>query len=156
MPSPGRTILVERSAYCNAIVTSTRVMTGIGNASLPNGPTGNVAGGAFFLEPDDFVGTKLFARAVCMINGTAPASSFVLSLVPVTAVAGGAAVISITTGVAVPGSTITFTTPAISSMTRSEIDLNWPTAGYYAVQLVNDQSMAANSVAQIQWFLGAR
>lgn len=150
-----RQLIIERGGALAAMTTGARFAIGF-NGSAPVVVGANLAPGMFFLEPDDYIGTKLRIRVTALTNATAPVSDFTVALYKVTAVAGGAAVVNATVAV-VPGTSQTVTAPAISSMTRLESpDFDWPSAGWYVFSIDSSANAVASSSVQIHIQLEAR
>lgn len=142
------TQVVERQALLSALAgPATRFAVGV----ITNAPqnSGNVGAGMFFLEPDDYVGYKLKLRVALYANVTASTSDFTVGLHPITAVAGGATLVTVTAG-AMLTPNVTFTAPALSTMTRLETGLfDVPVAGNYVVGVTHSATMAASSSVDI-------
>lgn len=107
--------------------------------------------GAIYLDPNDFSAgsrtVKYRIRATCEVNANAaPGITFTAGLYPITAVAGGSGVITMTADTVVTGSTVPFTTPATSSITPGTSgDFTAPAAGLYAIGILSSGSTAAGS-----------
>jgi hypothetical protein len=140
------------NAQANALGAATYVL--LYNSSTPQTAVGGQAArGAFNLDPADFAVSgktaKLRLAVAAYTNATASTSTFDLNLIPVTALAGGAGVTTVTFGTPV-SPTLTLTTPAASTMFREESDLvDFPVAGNYAIGLVITGAMAAGSSISI-------
>lgn len=151
-----RQIIVERGAFCSALSAATRYVIGR-NDGTPSIAGANPGSGLFYLEPDDYIGTKLRVRVISLTNATAPVSDYIVSMHPVTAVAGGAAAVTITPGTAIAASQITITAPGISSMIQQVTpEFDWPAAGYYTMSVLASATAAANSCVQLTMQLEAR
>lgn len=154
---PRRQIVIERGATCAALSAATRFLTHPA-ASPPNNSV-NCIPGAFVLEPDDYIGTRLRLRVISVTNATAPVSDYTMGLYPIAAgtVAGGAAVVSITLPTVLAQTQVTITQPGIGSIIRAESpEFDWPAAGLYIIGIVSGTTAQANSCVQINAYLEAR
>jgi hypothetical protein len=149
--NPSRT-LVERGAVFNPATTAgTYYAAGQPVTLAPVLATGNAAAGSFYLEPDDYIGTRLRMRVTTFVNDVAPVSNYTVSLHRVLTVSGGAALVAITVDTAVTGSTVVHTAPGANSLTHTETEeFNWPSiSGWYVFRFVNSATGTASS--SVQW-----
>lgn len=106
-----------------------------------------------YLDPADWPGIGTLAyrlSAVLATNATAPTVSFTYGLYPITAVAGGANVNTMTLGTVVTGSTVLFATPAASTQFQANSgDFTPPVAGYYCLAMACSGTGAANSAVAL-------
>lgn len=111
------------------------------------------ATGIQYLDPARYpAGTrtkKLSIAGSLMVNATAPAITFQVSLYPVSAVAGGSGINTATLGTAVPGSSISFASPGASSRNHSEVEFDFPAADYYALGLATSNAVPANTAVTV-------
>jgi hypothetical protein len=145
------TLIVERGAKPETAVSGNRYPSG-SPQNIASASSGNVVVASFFLEPKDYIGTKLRMRIAACVNDTAPAMNYTIGMYQVLSVAGAAAVVSmVTTTTAIPGSTLVLTAPAANSMTHSETNLfNWPgISGWYVFRIANTVTPTANAAVQI-------
>jgi hypothetical protein len=118
----------------------------------------NTNGGAglcpFYLDPADYAVSgktvKLRLRVSVLVNATAPACDFTVELVPLNAVGGSAANVSISTLAAVTGSSVVVAAPAAAAKVVAAATFDCPAAGLYCVQVTNTVAMAASSAAAIR------
>lgn len=103
-----------------------------------------------YLDPADYEipgkEAQLRTRVQMFTNATAPGINVAIGLYPITAVAGGAGVITRTLGTRVTDSHVTFNAPGASSMfnaTSPVYDL--PSAGHYGIGSIGNAAQAANS-----------
>jgi hypothetical protein len=135
---------------------------------LPEGASSGLAAGTtnsplsvVYLDPADVAltdfTTKYRVRAVCLTDAVAPAVTFTVGLYPITAVAGGNDVITMTAGAVVAGSTVAFATQAASTRGQNNSgDFTAPAAGWYALGVVISGLTATNSREVISACLQAR
>ena len=114
-----------------------------------------------YLDKADFaygsLTTKYRVRATCLTNATAPTQTFTVGLYPITANDGGSDAITMTAGTVTSGSTVAFTTPALSTQNQGNSgDFTAPNAGYYALGVVISGTTAASSRVQIAASVQAR
>lgn len=148
-------VMKEASHRFDAPVAGTFVL---GNGSTGTGvaASGATAGlSVFYIDPADFTAgtrtTKYRVRAGCLTNATAPTINYTVGLYPVTAVAGGAATVSITLGAVTAGSTVAFNAQGASTPAQGNSgDFTAPVAGYYALATVVSGTAAANSAAAVR------
>lgn len=151
-----RQLVVERGATCNALTLGVRYAAGANNSG-PLAVGSNAATGAFFLEPDDYIGTKLRLRMTVLTNAVAPVSDYSTSLVPITAVAGGAAVVSVTVGTAIVNSSATIAAPGANTLLQTvSSEFDWPSAGWYLLSVGLSANATASSASQVIIQLEAR
>lgn len=133
---------------------STYLLSSSGSRSIAAvGTTAWTRDHLFYLDPADYNvtgrSTVLRGRAYIVNNATAPTTNFTLGLYPVTTVGGLTTVeTSISAiGSVVTGSTAAFVAPAASSATPAVVsgDFAFPTAGLYAIGVVNSGASAAAS-----------
>jgi hypothetical protein len=122
-----------------------------GQLTVNGSSVSNRGAAVFYLDPADYTAasrtTKYRVRATLLVNATAPACNFTVGLYPVSAVAGAATELNLTLGTVTAGSTVTFTTPSASTLNQGNSgDFTAPTAGYYALGVLNSGSPIANSV----------
>jgi hypothetical protein len=100
----------------------------------------------FHLNPADYPSSaKLRLSAVALVNGTAPATTYVYGLYPVTATGGAANASNITLGTVI-ATTATITTPAANSENhQNSAKFAIPTAGFYALGMARAGTEANNS-----------
>lgn len=103
-----------------------------------------------YIDPADIAvtgaTTQLEVDAICLTNATAPAITFTVGLYPISAVAGGADVITMTAGTVQAGSTVAFASPTASTRSRTLSGVfTAPAAGYYALGVVLSGTTAASS-----------
>lgn len=150
--------IIERMARLDASTAGTRYycVSSIG----PVAASASAGIGVFYFDPAFYTAagyTTMRTRVVTLVNATTPVSDFTTSLNPVTAVAGGAAVVTITAGAAVTGSSTLVSAPVANSMAHAEsADFAIPAAGYYVLQMVNSANMVANSSLVSNVFLELR
>lgn len=157
MPAQARRqLIIERGSTFTVLAASTRHPLGW-NGGVPAAASGHVGPGAFYLEPDDYIGTKLRLRVSALTNATAPVADFTIAICPITAVAGGVGVVSFTAGAVIAASQVVITAPGIGSMIRQEsAEFDWPVAGWYAFSIINSAQPAANACTQLTFQLEAR
>lgn len=139
-----RSIAVPQSTAAATLFLPESGSTGLAAA------TGDSPLAVVYIDPADYtvpnIQTKFRVRAVCLTNATAPAINFTVGLYPVTAVAGGANVITMTPGAVQGGSTVLFTAPALSTPNQNNSgDFTGLVAGYYAFGVVLSGTNAASS-----------
>lgn len=155
MARPGKTILIERGGSMSALNNQTRFAAH--PSSTPLATSVNAGSTLFYLEPDDYIGTKLRLRCMVVTNATASVSDYTVGLYPITAVAGGAAAVTVTAGSVIAASLLTFTAPGASAMLQSTSpEFDWPTVGWYGIAIANSATGAANSTIQLTAILEAR
>ncbi len=128
--------------------------TGVGVAS--SGATAGLA--AFYLNPADYEESavnkrtvKLNMQATAIANAVAPGITFTVGLYPVSASAGAEAVVSLTLGSVISGSTAAFTTPAKETLSEVASGLFvCPSAGFFAMAVVASGSATAKSSTVIR------
>lgn len=99
---------------------------------------------------------KLRLRAQVAANATKPTIKFTFGLYPVT-VAGGAAILTMTLGTVVPGSTVVLNEPAASTVSQGNSgDFTIPADGAYVLGVVTDATMTTNSSALLSAQLQTR
>jgi hypothetical protein len=146
-----RDILV-RQARLDAVNTGTYVLRA--DAGII---AGNAAAGlsVVYLDPADYQFSgrtaKYRVRLTLLTNATNPGAScvFTAGLYPISAVAGGAAAVTVTLGTVTSGSTAAITPNAANALNHQESgDFTAPSAGYYALAVaVSGANMAASSAA---------
>jgi hypothetical protein len=155
--STWKTIQWGSGLATNAIVTAGGVYGIYPFAGSSTGVwTTGLAAHSFYLEPSDYTAgtrtTRYRLRAQCIVNGAAPTTNIVPGLYPVTSFGGGAGSTPTISalGTVIAGSTITFTTPALSTNTVStSTEFTAPAAGAYAFALAIGGGFAASSQVQI-------
>jgi hypothetical protein len=113
---------------------------------------------AFYLNPADYEESavnkrtvKLNIQGTLITNATAPGITFTIGLYPVSAPAGAEAVVSVTLGSVVAGSTVAFATPAKETASEANSGLfACPSAGFYAIGVVASGSATAKASAAIR------
>ncbi len=111
--------------------------------------------GAMYIDPADFKKGARTAKCrlelLIAVNDTAPACNIGIALAAISAPAGVAAKVEATQGSTVSGSTITATTPAANSLTRTTADFTLPSAGWYVITAtIGTGGMAPNSSALVR------
>jgi len=146
--NPSRTI-VERGSLLSALAAGTRYPALMNAAPVSLG--GNNAFSSFYLEPDDYIGTKLRMRLSTLSNDVASTSDYTVSLHQILTVTGGAAVVGFTVGPAIAGSTITITQPGANTALHTEgEEFSWPSvSGWFVFRIVNSVTGAASSSVQL-------
>lgn len=145
--------LKSSTVRLDAPTTGTYLMTegSTGSGVLASAATAGLA--VFYLNPEWFnvspvnERTTYYQLAVSLlVNATAPATTLTPAFYPVTAVAGGAASVSVTLGSPVAGSAVNFATPAAGSLGQAVSGFfPAPSAGYYAVGVAVSSNAAAGS-----------
>jgi hypothetical protein len=145
-----------RNRFDAATATTTTLTEGA--SGVPSGANGG--NGVFYIDPADLVpagrSCKLKLRQVLIPNATAPAADFTLGLYPVSASAGAAANVSVTTGTVVSGSQAAITAPPSGTPAIASAVFDCPVAGFYVLMLIISANMAVGSSAAIRAQLLAR
>lgn len=98
---------------------------------------------------------RLTAQVLC--NGTAPGVTIAVTLNPLLSVSGTGLMLRYTRGAAVPGSTVTFTTPAANSVNQGNSgDFDLPADGLYVVSVVFSGATPSNSALAASFQLRMR
>lgn len=157
-------IIQSSSIRLDAPPTGIYLMVGgsTGTGVLASAATAGLA--VFYLDPEWFNVSPVNERTTeyqlavsLLVNATAPATTFTPALYPVSAVAGGAASISVTLGSPVAGSAVNFATPAAGSRGQAVSGFfPAPAAGYYAVGISVASNVAANSSVALGMVLQMR
>ena len=93
--------------------------------------------------------TKMFIRAQCLVNATAPANTFTVGLYPQTA-AGGSNNLVVEDGTIVSGSTVAFAAPSASTISEGDTgNFTIPSDGQFGLYVVLNDTMASNSSVRI-------
>jgi hypothetical protein len=146
--------LFEREASHTAGRVNGTYAIGSGDAAPISGTGTLYTWGVFYYDPADHptldgLAPKLRVRGQIVVNDTAPTSTFVIALHPVThtGVTGGAGLNLFTIGAAVAGSAATtITTPAADSLNQVVgSDFAAPTAGWYCLGFVQSTATVATN-----------
>jgi hypothetical protein len=102
--------------------------------------------------------STLRVDAICCVNNTAPTATFTVGLYPVTKGAGAAGLSIWSLGTVVSGSTVVFTTPAASSITRTTSgSITIPSNGMYVLGVTTTSAtIATSSLVNITAYLEQR
>jgi hypothetical protein len=93
--------------------------------------------------------TKMFIRAQCLVNATAPTNTFTVGLYPQTA-AGAANALVVEDGTIVANSTVAFAAPSASTIAEGDTgNITIPSDGQFGLYVVLDDTMASNSSVRI-------
>lgn len=152
-----RQLVVERGAFCQALTgPATRFVIGVNNGIPVIAAGTNPGAGVFYMEPDDYIDTKLRLRVIALTNATAPVQDLLVGVYPVTAVAGGVGLVNITPGAVIVPSQVNIVAPGASSIIQQvSSEFNWPAGGWYTIGIVFSATAAANSVTQLEMYLEA-
>lgn len=117
----------------------------------------------FYVQPTDWAAagytTQLRLLVGCLVTDTAPGTTFVFGLYPVTGWASAVATqTTITLGAVVANSTVTYTTPAANSITAETASSAFPipVAGYYMIGVAVAGAAAVASNPSFPWALQVR
>lgn len=158
MPNPFPTWIDIHAARArfDAAGATTQTLSENGAGST-GGAVAALAG--FYLNPADYrtTSSRLRIRASTITNAVAPAATFTCGLYPIATSAGGAAVVSVTLGTVVAGSTAAIVTPAATSQVHVDsAEFACPPAGFYLLAVVIDVAMTASSAIAVRANLQAK